>query len=373
MNRIMTMAAVAFACLLTTACQTTASGSASPRSGIVSASVAVTSAPDGAPVGSPPEISGASSSSAAPESAAPVSSGAPASRAVPASSGAPAPGESTGDAAMTTGTSSTAAAGQKSMSGSGSRNTGGSAGNSGGSGGSGSSGGGGDGSGAHSDAPAIVSLKITCTFEADQGQYVASAHYEVANATGIAVSVDDPGAVGSFGSAKGAEGDFALPANGCYSDSGEQVYDFDTTGGSPEAHKEIKRVGTHQRGDRPAPAAPKITEASLACSKQDDGTYHLTLRWAITNATGLALSVDNPGGVGSFGTYEGTGGQVDLPSNACYSDAGSQEFDLQTVGGADPQATRVLNFNGGFSRRGSSGPTVTTTTSTTTTPPPPGG
>ena len=316
------------------------------------------------------QTSGASSSAAsaassiadsAEASVPPSSSEATGSVAASASAGSTETTE-TGDSSSTASPSSTTGQdgnGDDSGSGNGGSGNGGS----GNGGGGGNSGNGGGGGGSGSTAPAFVSLEISCSRADNQSDYQEFVKYELANATGLAISVDNPGAVGGYKTVDGAKGMVELPNNGCYSDAGEQVYDFDTVGGSGKAaHKEIKRTGTHPR--HPAPA---ITEADLNCTQASDGSWNLTLEYKVDNATGLAVSVDNPGAVGAYGTYDGESGSVDLPDNACYADSGSHEFDLATVGGTDPQATKTLHYTGTHQRPGSGGTTTDTSTTETTT------
>lgn len=59
-----------------------------------------------------------------------------------------------------------------------------------------------------------------------------------------------------------------------------------------------------------------------------------TLTWSTSGATGMALSVDNPGSVGSFGTYPATG-TAQMPAIGCTGAPGevlTHVYDLHTEG-----------------------------------------
>jgi hypothetical protein len=74
-----------------------------------------------------------------------------------------------------------------------------------------------------------------------------------------------------------------------------------------------------------------------------------TLGWQVVNATGVALSVDNPGMVGSAGTYVSPIGTRELPFIACVGDPGTvitHRYDVYTVGGTGgQQAKRTINVS----------------------------
>ena len=338
---------------LVVACSSNVAGSAESSTGAQSSGAGSSATAAASPIANSAEVSVPSSSSEA--------TGSVAASASAVTTETTETGDS-GSTASPSSTTSQAGNGGNGGSGNGGSGNGGSGNGGSGNGGSGN-GGSGNGGGSGSTAPAFVSLEISCSRADSKSDYQEFVKYELANATGLAISVDNPGAVGGYKTVDGAKGTVELPNNGCYSDAGEQVYDFDTVGGSGKAaHKEIKRTGSHPR--HPAPA---ITEADLKCTQASDGSWNLTLEYEVDNATGIAVSVDNPGAVGAYGTYDGESGSVDLPDNACYSDSGAHEFDLSTVGGTDPQASKTLHYTGSHQRPGSGATTTDTSTTVTTT------
>jgi hypothetical protein len=74
-----------------------------------------------------------------------------------------------------------------------------------------------------------------------------------------------------------------------------------------------------------------------------------TLSWVVSNATGVAISVDNPGQVGTYGTYNTPTGSQEMPLIACTGDRGSvitHRYDVYTVGGsAGQRAHRTINIS----------------------------
>lgn len=107
--------------------------------------------------------------------------------------------------------------------------------------------------------------------------------------------------------------------------------------------------------------------------------YHLIVSWELANATGMALSVDNPGLVGSYGTYSWHGSQ-DLSDLGCYAGDRTQDIELYSVGGNGNRAKKTFHVHENHNRispppfaGNSNGPSTTTsppTTTTTTTEPP---
>ena len=346
MNRITTTAVAAviggFALLALTACKSDLSGTpaaaqATSPAGSASGGALATSAlaTSGLVATSDLATSGLAASGAA-------SSGASAGK------GSAATSSPTGDPSITTSSSNSAAGG-----------------GSGGGASGGSGGGSGSGGQAGSTAPAITSAHVSCDFNDSDQTYHENLTYAVANATGMALSVDNPGIVGSFGS-YGPQGTIELPDLGCYTGNGEQTYTLYTVGGSgPQASKTIRKTGTHSRKapvTTTAPA-PAITSASVSCDFNDgDQTYHETLTYQVANATGMALSIDNPGAVGSFGTY-GASGSLEIPNLGCYSENGQQTYTLYSVGGTGDQASKTITRTGTHTH---SAPVTTTTTPTST-------
>lgn len=72
------------------------------------------------------------------------------------------------------------------------------------------------------------------------------------------------------------------------------------------------------------------------------------LTWHTVGTSGAAVSVDNPGLVGAFGSYDGDG-TLDMPTIACSGTAGSHtaphRYDLDTIGGVGhDHATRSVSM-----------------------------
>jgi hypothetical protein len=160
------------------------------------------------------------------------------------------------------------------------------------------------------------------------------------NTTGAAVTTSNPSPTATEGTATTA----SQESNG----SGEPASDNteapttgtetqQSTGSSGNA-----AVTQHQS------SAPRINSASISCEyAESDTAYHAFLSYEVVNATGMALSIDNPGIVGSFGTYDWHG-TIEIPSNGCYASYGEQTYSLYTVGGTGPQASRTITRTGTY-------------------------
>ena len=128
--------------------------------------------------------------------------------------------------------------------------------------------------------------------------------------------------------------------------------------------------GSHTKS-APSSPDPKFVSASAGCVlNSDDGMYHLIVSWELANATGMALSVDNPGLVGSYGTYSWHGSQ-DLSDLGCYAGDRTQDIELYSVGGNGNRAKKTFHVHENHNRispppfaGNTNGP------STTTIPPP---
>lgn len=134
----------------------------------------------------------------------------------------------------------------------------------------------------------------------------------------------------------------------------------------------------------PEPRKPRFVSASAGCVLDGtDGTYHLIVNWELADATGMALSVDNPGLVGSYGTYSWHGSQ-DLSTLGCYTEDRTQDIDLYSVGGVGHRVKKSFHihedhhriapppFGGGVQpittpATTTTAPTTTTSTGTTST------
>jgi hypothetical protein len=105
--------------------------------------------------------------------------------------------------------------------------------------------------------------------------------------------------------------------------------------------------------------APQFVNVSLICVPTGETVdiagypnpiplYAPQLSWEAKNATGMALSIDNPGLVGAYETYTDWHGSTMLGSG-CYTDNGSHRLDLYTVGGAGTAAHVVIMEHGTLS------------------------
>jgi RNA polymerase sigma factor (sigma-70 family) len=96
------------------------------------------------------------------------------------------------------------------------------------------------------------------------------------------------------------------------------------------------------RGATSAPAGPRIDSMTVRCAySTDTGGYAPVLTWSSARDTGIALSVDNPGVVGSYGPS----GTTELPPNGCEPSAGEQTYTITTIGGTGPAASRTIHWN----------------------------
>jgi hypothetical protein len=68
--------------------------------------------------------------------------------------------------------------------------------------------------------------------------------------------------------------------------------------------------------------------------------YQPKLTWHVTHATGMALSVDNPGIVGSYGTYAAQG--TLMLGGGCYTDGDPTTITFYSVGGTGPRVHRTV-------------------------------
>ena len=87
--------------------------------------------------------------------------------------------------------------------------------------------------------------------------------------------------------------------------------------------------------------APRFLHASLKCVVTDHESfpgeaniplYQPELTWELKNATGMALSIDNPGLVGSYGSYDWHGTLI--LGAGCYTDEGTHTIVLYSTGGS---------------------------------------
>jgi len=79
--------------------------------------------------------------------------------------------------------------------------------------------------------------------------------------------------------------------------------------------------------------------APSQCVQGNASSVNPVVSWTTSHATGVALSIDNPGAEGSFGNY-GTSGSISPTSIGCDSAPGTvitHSYDLWTLGGTGPQ------------------------------------
>lgn len=69
--------------------------------------------------------------------------------------------------------------------------------------------------------------------------------------------------------------------------------------------------------------------------------YAPKVTWKLKHATGMALSVNDPHLVGSYGTYAGKSGSVILGAG-CYQDEGTSTITLYSVGGHGKRAHKTI-------------------------------
>jgi hypothetical protein len=100
-------------------------------------------------------------------------------------------------------------------------------------------------------------------------------------------------------------------------------------------------------------AAPKIVSASVKCvvTSHEDlpglpnvPLYSPKVSWKVTHATGMALSVDDPNLIGSYGTYGKTGSLI--LGGGCYKRDGKTTLTFNTVGGHGKRAHKTIVFKG---------------------------
>lgn len=216
--------------------------------------------------------------------------------------------------------------------------------------GSGEGDGSGSGSGEWTGEPTIDYAEVTCESSGDE--YHPVLRWKVSNASGLAVNLNSEGTADEGGYHNEeteyweTEGEAWMPYTGCYAEYGLHTYRLSTMGHHEQydaAEKTIEMTGEHHWAA--ATPKPRIDEYVLSCTETEGGEWDLTLYYSVAHATGMALSVDNPGIVGSFGTY-GPSGTIDLPDNGCYASYGEQTYDLYTVGGVEPQAVVNLTRTG---------------------------
>jgi hypothetical protein len=108
---------------------------------------------------------------------------------------------------------------------------------------------------------------------------------------------------------------------------------------------------TTTRGtDQPAPSGPRIVylrvKQSVKCPQGSDQGRPLVLEWhAAGGVTKMALSVDNPGLVGSYRTYDGPDGSETFSNFSCQPPPGTKQshtFTIYTVGGGAQKSKTLV-------------------------------
>jgi hypothetical protein len=104
----------------------------------------------------------------------------------------------------------------------------------------------------------------------------------------------------------------------------------------------------------PGPAFTRFTLTCVVVGHEDlpgmpnTPMYAPLLTWHVAHATGMALSVDNPGLVGSYGTY---GPDGSLPFvGGCYTDEGSHTITAYSIGGTGQRAVQTIHEEGTMTR-----------------------
>ncbi|GIJ44455.1 hypothetical protein Val02_13410 [Virgisporangium aliadipatigenens] len=88
--------------------------------------------------------------------------------------------------------------------------------------------------------------------------------------------------------------------------------------------------------------APKIVYFKLTkqpkCGPNGQGSVPAEISWKVTGATGIALSVDHPDKVGSYGNYEAEG-SMEFPFSCGGQRTETHTYRITTRGGNGPAAT----------------------------------
>jgi hypothetical protein len=123
--------------------------------------------------------------------------------------------------------------------------------------------------------------------------------------------------------------------------------------GTPGSSDHTDTTATRTSTAPPADTGPRIVSFTVTqpvkCPTTGTGEVQpLRLSWhAAGGVTKIALSVDNPGIVGSFRTYDGPDGSETFTNYGCRGGAGTKEthvFTIYTVGGGK-QVSRTLTIS----------------------------
>ncbi|HEX3791551.1 MAG TPA: hypothetical protein VHW44_27065 [Pseudonocardiaceae bacterium] len=140
------------------------------------------------------------------------------------------------------------------------------------------------------------------------------------------------------------------------------------TGSAPTSHAPQGNTGSTSGTGSTVTASAKcvISDYEDLPGMPHTPLYQPRLTWLVTHATGMALSVDNPGLVGSYGTY-GAQGSL-LLGGGCYQDeGGSTTITFYSVGTAGPRVHRTIVLTPTMTRP-TPPPFATGTTTTAPTP-----
>jgi hypothetical protein len=175
-------------------------------------------------------------------------------------------------------------------------------------------------------------------------------------------STTESGSHGSAASTKSATTD-ATASTGSTSSTGSASSPGSTASGASNPTGTTTHPTTGTVAPANAPAVSFTYSCEITSYEDLPGLPHTALyspiiTWKVTNATGMALSIDNPGLVGSYGTY-GPSGSMDL-YGGCYSDEGTHTITAYTVGGTGPQAHQTITKTGTMTRP--TAPSFATTT-----------
>jgi hypothetical protein len=135
-----------------------------------------------------------------------------------------------------------------------------------------------------------------------------------------------------------AKGSLSAAPSAQSSDAAGQVASGGGTGGDSNQATDQGTQGTHQDN------GPQIVyfrfRQQPKCTAS--GPQPAIIEWKVSGATGAALSVDNPGIVGSYRKYSGTTGSETLYVSCAPGNTESHVYTIYTTG-SEPQRSATLN------------------------------
>jgi hypothetical protein len=135
-----------------------------------------------------------------------------------------------------------------------------------------------------------------------------------------------------------AKGSFSAAPSAPASDAADQTAGGAGTGGDSNQATGQGTQDTHQNN------GPQIVyfrfHQQPKCTAS--GPQPAVVEWKVSGATGAALSVDNPGIVGSYRTYSGTTGSETLYVSCAPGKTESHVYTIYTTG-SEPQRSATLN------------------------------